>query len=230
MISEMFCSFNLSSLLHHVTKSTANSFTAFLSPEMAYSCPIYSSADETLESAQERKMRLMGLLCILLYSTHTFITFRYHITKAQIKPGHRVLEIGTGWGALSILLVKMHPDCTVDSLTLSHHQKALAEERIAAAGLSHKITVHLLDYRGILDNASWHQAFDRMISVEMMEAVGKQYLGTFWNVVDWALKKDDAVGVVQVITIPEARVANYDREVDFIQKWVGSDLRRFFSR
>lgn len=94
--------------------------------------------------------------------------------------------------------------CTVDTLTLSSEQQSLAQARIAAAGLTSSITVHLLDYRNMPE--SWNGAFDRFISIEMIENVGREFLEVYWAVVDRALKPfGDAVGVVQVITIPEAR-------------------------
>ena len=125
------------------------------------------------------------------------------IRKADIRPGHRVLEIGSGWGALAIEAVRL-TGCTVDTLTLSIAQKVLAEERIAAAGAEYvdKIRVHLMDYRAM--PKEWEGTFDRFVSVEMIEAVGREFLEGYWGVVDWALKKEDSMGVVQVITIPEA--------------------------
>jgi len=80
----------------------------------------------------------------------------------------------------------------------------LAEARIAAAGLSDKITVHLMDYREITNNLKWKNYFDRFISIEMMEHVGKDFFEEYWRCVDWALKEDDGVGCVQVITLPES--------------------------
>lgn len=123
------------------------------------------------------------------------------ITKAKVFPGHRVLEIGSGWGSLAILLCQTIPDTTVDTLTLSVQQQSLARQRIKAAGLEDRITVHLMDYRDM--PKEWEGAFDRAISIEMIEAVGAEFLETYWGVVDWALKKKGGVGVVQVITIPE---------------------------
>lgn len=124
------------------------------------------------------------------------------IKKARVMPGHRVLEIGSGWGSLAILLTSTIPDTTVDTLTLSVQQQTLAMERIKAAGLEDRITVHLMDYRNM--PKEWEGMFDRLISIEMMEAVGHEFLETYWKVVDWALKPVDGAGVVQVITLPES--------------------------
>lgn len=126
------------------------------------------------------------------------------ISKAQIKPGHRVLEIGSGWGTLAITIVQTIPSTQVDSITLSVAQRDLAVERIRKEGLEDRIRIHLMDYRSMPE--SWKGSFDRLVSVEMMEAVGREYMDTFWKQMNWAMKPKSAVGVVQCITLPEARV------------------------
>ena len=139
------------------------------------------------------------------------------IMKAKIFPGHRVLEIGSGWGSLATLLCQTVPDTTVDTLTLSVQQQSLAMQRIKAAGLEDRITVHLMDYRNM--PREWEGAFDRVISIEMIEAVGAEFLELYWRVVDWALKAKGGVGVVQVITIPEPSkflVNDYDSFTDWV--------------
>ncbi|KAG9009199.1 hypothetical protein FRB93_005695 [Tulasnella sp. JGI-2019a] len=178
-------------------------FESFLSSEMIYSCPIYSHAnsEEKLEAAQDRKLRRL-------------------IQKAQVRPGHRVLDLGCGWGGLSILIAQMYPSCQVDAITLSVHQHTHAQDKVCEAGLSDRVTVHLMDYREIKSLPDWHHAFDRVISCEMVEAIGKDYMEMYWDTMDWALNVADGVGVIQGITLPEARVAAYDRSVDFIQKWI----------
>ena len=130
---------------------------------------------------------------------------RHIISKAQIKPGHRVLEIGSGWGTLAITIVRTIPGTQVDSLTLSIAQRELAIERIKKEGLEDKIRIHLMDYRSMPE--SWKGSFDRLVSVEMMEAVGREYMDTFWERMTWAMKPKSAVGVVQCITLPEARAS-----------------------
>lgn len=160
------------------------------------------------------------------------------IQKANILPSNRVLEIGSGWGSLAILIAQTVPNTTIDTLTLSVAQQSLARQRIRAAGLEDRITVHLMDYRDM--PSEWEGRFDRLVSIEMIEAVGREFLETYWQKVNWALKKKDAVGVVQVITIPEASQClkiqyhsnyqahsmlfigfeRYIREIDFIRKWV----------
>lgn len=156
-------------------------------------------AHDPLEAAQFRKLQ-------------------HIVRKADICPGHRVLEIGSGWGSMSLLITSTIPETTVDTLTLSTQQAELTRSRAAAAGLSDRIRVHLMDYRNM--PAEWEGAFDRLVSVEMVEAVGKEYMETYWSKIDWALNKETGVGIVQGITIPEARFEQYTREVDFIRKWI----------
>lgn len=112
--------------------------------------------------------------------------------------------LGSGWAALAILAVQT-TGCTVDTLTLSVYQQEMALQRIAEAGLSEQITVHLMDYRDCLKRPEWHHAFDRFISVEMIEHVGKDFLPQFWAVADWTMKTDTAVGVIQATTLAESR-------------------------
>ena len=127
---------------------------------------------------------------------------KLHIPPASASGSVRVLEIGSGWGALAIRMAQQFPHVEIDTLTLSSAQKDLADQRIAAAGFTDRITVHLMDYRKM--PAEWKGSFARFVSVEMIEAVGREFLEDYWRVADWALQKKGAVGVVQVITIPEA--------------------------
>lgn len=112
---------------------------------------------------------------------------------------------GTGWGSLSLLIAQTFPNCIVESITLSTDQLNTTISRLSTAGVADRVKVHLMDYRMIYDKPEWKGAFDRFVSVEMVEHVGKDYFGDFWGVVDWALKGQDAVGVVQSSTLPEAR-------------------------
>ncbi|KAL0961278.1 hypothetical protein HGRIS_006238 [Hohenbuehelia grisea] len=208
-------------------------FAGFLSEDMTYSCAIFEDLDGDLCRGEDQSEWSGGQSLKRIHphtgnnlisaaekaaSNHTvdkklrhnqgdelyeaqLRKLRHIIRKAKIKPGHRVLEIGSGWGSMAMLIAKSILDTTVDTLTLSVQQQQLARERIAAAGLSDRIRVHLMDYRSM--PAEWEGTFDRVISVEMIEAVGAEFLKKYWSVVDWAMKKRDAVGVVQVITIPE---------------------------
>ncbi|KAF2428353.1 methoxy mycolic acid synthase 1 [Tothia fuscella] len=179
-------------------------FAAFLSEDMTYSCPIWlpksdpHSENETLEEAQDRKLDRF-------------------IRNAHITKGDRVLEIGTGWGSFAIKAVQ-DTGCTVTSLTLSVEQKELAEERISNAGLSDKIKVLLCDYRNL--EVPEEGAFDKLISIEMLEAVGREFLATYFSCVDKLLKKDGGVAVFQCITIPESRYESYSKGDDFIRRYI----------
>lgn len=163
-------------------------FAAFLSPDMTYSCPIWlpksdpQSEEETLEEAQDRKLARF-------------------ISNARLKSTDRVLEIGTGWGSLALKAAR-ETGCSVTSLTLSKEQKQLAEDKIEAAGLSDKIKVLLCDYRKLEVPAEGR--FDKVISIEMLEAVGREFLDTYFQCVDKLLKPEGGIAVFQCITIPEA--------------------------
>ncbi|KAF7298882.1 hypothetical protein MIND_00836200 [Mycena indigotica] len=211
-------------------------FAGFLSPDMTYSCAIFDDLDGDMKDGVEQSEWSggQGLLRLGSKSTATATPtlsepstdelyeaqirkLSHIIKKAKIEPGNRVLEIGSGWGSMAILIAQTVQDTTIDTLTLSVQQQTLARERIAAAGLTDRINVHLMDYRNM--PADWHGAFDRVISIEMIEAVGQEFLVKYWEVVDWALKLEGGIGCVQVITIPEARFDRYIREIDFIRKW-----------
>lgn len=162
-------------------------FEAFLSPDMTYSCPIWlplsnpKHVGETLEQAQYTKLGRF-------------------ISNAKIQESDHVLEIGTGWGSFAIEAVRK-TGCRVTSLTLSKEQKALAEERIAAAGFTDNIEVLLCDYRAL--PTPREGAYDKVVSIEMLEAVGKEFLATYFECVDKLLKKEGGIAVFQCITMPE---------------------------
>jgi cyclopropane-fatty-acyl-phospholipid synthase len=180
-------------------------FAAFLSPDMTYSSAIWlpktdpDSAKETLEQAQYRKLQRF-------------------IDNANIKSTDNVLEIGTGWGSFAILAAQK-TGCRVTSLTLSVEQKELAEERIRAAGLQDKITVLLCDYRSLPVPAEADK-YDKAVSIEMLEAVGAEYLETYFRCIDNLLKSEGGVAVFQCITMPESRYAAYSKSDDFIRRYI----------
>ncbi|KAJ7486048.1 CFS1-like protein [Mycena galericulata] len=214
-------------------------FSGFLSQDMTYSCAIFEDLDGDMKQGVVRSEWSggQGLRRLGKSPTATSIPktkpdaepevdelceaqirkLSHIIDKAKIQPGNRVLEIGSGWGSMAILIAQTIEGTTVDTLTLSVQQQSLARERIAAAGLTKRITVHLMDYRNM--PADWQGAFDRVVSIEMIEAVGSEFLVGYWKIVDWAMKPIGGVGCVQVITIPEARFERYIREIDFIRKW-----------
>ncbi|RMY27279.1 hypothetical protein D0865_16053 [Hortaea werneckii] len=181
-------------------------FAAFLSPDMTYSCPVWlpksnpASSQETLEQAQHRKLTRF-------------------LTNAHIKSSDHVLEIGTGWGSFAILAAS-ETGCRITSLTLSAEQKTLAEQRIAAAGLSDRITVLLADYRALTPGATDREKFDKVVSIEMLEAVGAEYLETYFRCIDRLLKSEGGVAVFQCITMPESRYEGYRNSDDFIRRYI----------
>lgn len=197
----------------------------FLSQDLTYSCAIFSELDADLKTSdlksEDEFWSTSGETCeqdLSVPSSPTSAPPEYvcddlnaaqmrkigHIiAKAQIKPDHRILEIGSGWGTTAIRIVQTIPGTQVDSLTISVAQRDLAMERIRKLGLEDRVRIHLMDYRSMPE--CWKGSFDRFISIEMMEAVGREYMDTFWERVNWAMKPKSAVGVVQCITLPEAR-------------------------
>lgn len=179
-------------------------FAAFLSDDMTYSCPIWQplsspkSQNESLESAQNTKLQ-------------------YFIDAAKIKSTDHVLEIGTGWGSFAIAAVKK-TGCRITSLTLSREQKELAEERIAAAGYTDNVEVLLCDYRAL--PTPREGLYDKVVSIEMLEAVGSEYLDTYFECVNRMLKPEGGIGVFQCITMPEGRYEGYAKGEDFIRKYI----------
>nr|XP_018267085.1 uncharacterized protein I303_01068 [Kwoniella dejecticola CBS 10117]OBR89243.1 hypothetical protein I303_01068 [Kwoniella dejecticola CBS 10117] len=197
-------------------------FSSFLSRDMTYSCAIYPELDKDLYDGKEYQRRQGKIIDIYEedgkdeLEEAQFAKLRHIIKKANIKAGHRVLEIGSGWGSLAIEAVKM-TNCTVDTITLSAQQKALVEDRIKDAGLAGRIRVWLMDYRKLPE--SWKGTFDRVVSIEMLEAVGKEYIPGYFGVLNEMLNQQ-GVACIQVITIPESRFEKYQQEVDFIRKWI----------
>ncbi|UNI15301.1 Cyclopropane-fatty-acyl-phospholipid synthase [Purpureocillium takamizusanense] len=164
-------------------------FAAFLSKDMTYSCPIWRTAPareprgevESLQDAQHRKLQRF-------------------IQGARIAASDHVLEIGTGWGSFAIEAVKQ-TGCRITSITLSRRQKELAERRVKLAGLAHRIEVKFMDYR---DLPTPEKPFDKIISIEMIEAVGKAHLAEYFAAIHTLLNPDTGIAMFQCITIPEA--------------------------
>lgn len=146
---------------------------------MNYSSAIWAAdmENEALETAQLRKVHNI-------------------ITKAGIQSSHHVLDIGCGWGCLAMEAVKL-TGCRVTGLTLSIEQKALAEKRIKDAGLSEKIEILLCDYRKAPTPPG---GYDRIVSVEMIEHVGKAHMSVFFKEIDKRLNKEHGLMVIQGIT------------------------------
>jgi cyclopropane-fatty-acyl-phospholipid synthase len=156
---------------HHY--DIGNDFYAlFLDKGMQYSCGYFLDDGESLEEAQQNKLRLLA-------------------AKLNLKPGLRILDIGSGWGELALYLARM-ADVDVTGVTLSTEQCALANEKAAKAGLASRVRFKLLDYRKVEDK------FDRLVSVGMFEHVGVQHYGEFFTRVS-ALMKDDSVMLLHSI-------------------------------
>ncbi|MEO8364864.1 MAG: cyclopropane-fatty-acyl-phospholipid synthase family protein [Pseudoxanthomonas sp.] len=168
-------------------------FQLFLDENMMYSSAIFESEDETLEVASTRKL---ARIC----------------EKLRLGPEHRVVEIGTGWGGFALHAAREH-GCHVTTTTISREQHDLACQRIQQAGLGGRIKVLLQDYRD-LDGQ-----YDRLVSIEMIEAIGHQYLDTYFAKVA-SLLKPDGEAMVQAITIEDHRYAQALKSVDFIKRFI----------
>ena len=168
-------------------------FKLFLSSDLMYSSAYWAGADDTLEAASTRKL---DLIC----------------RKLDLKPGDRVVEIGTGWGGFALHAAK-HYGCHVTTTTISHEQHALARQRVAAAGVAERVQVLLRDYRD-LDGQ-----YDKLVSIEMIEAIGAEYLDAYFQQLG-RLLKPDGLALLQAITIEDHRYAQALKSVDFIKRHV----------
>ncbi|MHA7854420.1 class I SAM-dependent methyltransferase [Marinobacter shengliensis] len=168
-------------------------FQLFLDPTMMYSSAIYPSADSTLEEAAVYKL---DTIC----------------KKLDLQPEDRVIEIGTGWGGFAIHAAK-HYGCHVTTTTISREQLELAKERVKAEGLEDRITLLFDDYRDLTGQ------FDKLVSIEMIEAVGPQFLDSYLAQIS-TLLKPDGLALVQAINMPEQRYDRALKNVDFIQRYI----------
>ena len=168
-------------------------FELFLSPDLMYSSAIWDGADDTLEAASTRKLER---IC----------------RKLDLQSSDRVLEIGTGWGGFAIHAAREY-GCRVATATISREQYELARARIAAAGLTDRIEVLLADYRDLGGR------YDKLVSIEMVEAIGHQYLDLYFQRIA-ALLEPHGAALVQAITIEDRRYAKALREVDFIKRHI----------
>jgi|SRR3984957_2641219 cyclopropane-fatty-acyl-phospholipid synthase len=170
-----------------------NSFyECWLEPTMTYSSALYAGPFETLEDAQARKIRRIAEIL-------------------DINGDSEILEIGCGWGALAIALAEQ---CrSVKGVTLSAEQLAFAKSRICENGLEDKVTLELRDYRDVVGS------FDRIVSIEMVEAVGEAFWPAYFQALHDRLRPGGTV-VLQAITIDERRFNSYRQFPDFIQRHV----------
>ncbi len=169
-------------------------FELFLSPDLMYSSALFvEAADDTLELASVRKL---DRIC----------------RKLRLQPGDRVVEIGTGWGGFALHAAR-HYGCHVTTTTISRQQHALASTRIAKAGLQQQVTLLLEDYRDL------GGTFDKLVSIEMVEAIGASQLDTYFAKIG-SLLKPDGLALIQAITIEDHRYAQALSSVDFIKRHV----------
>lgn len=168
-------------------------FALFLDPTMMYSCAYYETPQTTLEQAQQARLHRV-------------------CQHLKLGPDDHLLEIGTGWGGMAIHAAQ-HYGCRVTTTTISRQQYELAQERVAAAGLQDRITLLLEDYRDLRGQ------YDKLVSLEMIEAVGHQFYGTYFAQCA-RLLKDDGLMLLQAITIADQRYEAARKSVDFIQRHI----------
>ncbi len=174
-------------------------YALFLDRHMAYSCAYFERPESTLEEAQEAK-------------------FERICDKLGISPSHHVLEIGTGWGGFAIWAARRR-GCRVTTATISRAQHDFARERIAREGLADRVTLLYEDYRLLSGR------FDRIVSIEMFEAVGLERYDEFFGAAERLLSPRGAM-LLQTITMNEQRFPGYRKQPDWIQLHVfpGSEL------
>lgn len=168
-------------------------FKLFLDQNLMYSSAIYEDASDSLESASLRKLQT---IC----------------EKLQLSESDHLLEIGTGWGGLAVYAAKNY-GCKVTTTTLSKEQFDHAKNRIETEGLQDKITLLQSDYRNLKGR------FSRVVSIEMIEAVGHQYLDTYFEKINQLLDSD-GLALIQAITIEDYRYKQALKSVDFIKRYI----------
>lgn len=168
-------------------------YELFLDETMTYSAAYFEEPGQSLADAQRAKYRRLA-------------------EKVRLGAGDHVLEIGCGWGGFASVAAGEY-GARVTGITLSTEQAEYARERMEREGLSHLVDIRIVDYREV------EGQFDRIVSIEMLEAVGHRYLDTYFEQVD-RLLAPDGLASIQVITIPEQRYDAYLRRPDFIQRYI----------
>ena len=168
-------------------------FATFLDQTMAYSSAVFHSGDEALEDAQRQK-------------------FERWCEALRIGPTDHVLEIGSGWGGFAIHAAETR-GCRVTGITVSEQQLALSRQRVAAAGLAERVAIEFCDYRDVRGQ------YSRVVSIEMIEAVGERYWPAFFSKIDEVLAPGGVAGI-QSITMVDHRFNAYRRHCDWIQKYI----------
>ena len=179
-------------IAHHY--DIGNSFyEAWLDPTMTYSSAVFDSETDDLTTAQLNKYKRLAVL-------------------ADIQPGDRILEIGCGWGGFA-KFVSQHIGAHVTGITISQAQLAYAEASLAEAGLQNKVDLKLMDYRDLQGR------FDKIVSIEMFEAVGQAYWPIYFDTISRMLKSGGRA-VIQSITIDHDAFQSYRDQPDFIQRYI----------
>lgn len=168
-------------------------YRLFLDETLTYSSAVFTSRSQSLADAQRKKYRVIA-------------------RDAGIRKGMEVLEIGSGWGSFAIYAAG-ELGCRVTSITLSSAQLELAQERVAEAGLSDRVSVELRDYREVAGS------FDAVVSIEMLEAVGAEYFDAYFGAVDRALRPGGRAAI-QVISLPDPDYERQRRGSNWIQKYI----------
>ena len=195
-IKNIFASNTKSKSLKYISKhyDLGNSFfSKWLDKSLTYSSAVYEKPNDNLEKAQKNKyQKLIDLL--------------------EVKDGNKVLEIGCGWGGFSEYLAKNY-NVTIDCITISKKQFEFTKNRINDSGLNNKVNVIFLDYRDL------NEKYDRIASIEMIEAVGEKYLDKYFETIKRSLNANGAAAI-QGITIRDDLFERYRSSEDFIQKYI----------
>ena len=169
-------------------------YALWLDETMTYSSAVFETEQMSLSDAQNMKYRKLAEM-------------------AELKAGDHVLEIGCGWGGFAEYAAKNY-DVRLTCITISQEQYDFAKARITAAGLDDKVEIKITDYRDIES-----QSFDKVVSIEMFEAVGMSYWSTYFNKISDVLR-DGGKAALQVITIDDSEFESYRTTPDFIQKYI----------
>jgi cyclopropane-fatty-acyl-phospholipid synthase len=168
-------------------------FELYLDNTMMYSCGIFHSPESSLQAASEAKLER---IC----------------RKLQLKPSDHVMEIGTGWGGFAMYAAK-HYGCRVTTTTISRQQYDYAQQRVREAGLEDRITLLFDDYREL------RGSYDKLVSIEMIEAIGHRYFDTYFRKCSELLKPQGMM-LLQSITIADQRYREARKSIDFIQRHI----------
>ena len=168
-------------------------FSLFLDPSLMYSSAVYPTGSDNLAEASQHKLKL---IC----------------EDLELKPTDHLVEIGTGWGGMAIYAAENY-GCKVTTTTISKEQLDYARAEVERRGLQDKVTLLFEDYRNLSGQ------FDKLVSIEMIEAVGHEYFDTYFGCVS-SLLKPNGKAVIQAITINEQRYEDYRKSVDFIKRYI----------